>query len=711
MPLHRAVLCLFLVLCWGESLAQPSSSRPARGVPGARPALAETKELYQVLDSVTQTDARSVVAWICDHSLSVTQEGRFQLLVPPQQPLAPSTAACTTPPFQDQTSLAFCSGVLITPQIVATSATCLERAKTFCNGTFVGPDTRVRAVFGFAMQSGGTPPPSFPPSDVFIPQRIIKKTTGRGQNWALIELNRSVGDRAVPLRVEKSRTGSSVQVIGHPQGLPTKVTLTPVLGNGSPLTFTVAPGMVGQSPGSPVFSTGRSAVEGITVSDPVTWKCSPKDSCCQFSLQPGQGTSTTIIRGSTLAQALCAKGQTLCGTGCVDTTSNPAHCGRCDKACALPHALSTCSAGGCRVAACEPGWSDCDKVASNGCEVQLGTQSNCAACGQTCDLANADEACMGGSCQVVSCTTGYANCDSNPANGCEVRLGTTSNCLACGMQCAELPNTIPSCGAGGCEWTCKTGWSNCNDSAGCETSGACAPACSPAACDDQNACTVDACNAAGACTHTAVSCDDGNSCTQDTCNPSSGCVRTPQPGAACSSDGNACTQDLCGSDGTCHHQYMCDDGKACTNDTCDPAIGCRNTAKTCQDDGNACTAELCNASTGLCDKTNVAAGTPCPSIAGCYRGTCNGNGYCSQNWLCTGDETCSGGNCTCVYPDERCGPNQICTDTNSDRFNCGGCGYQCSSDRYCDNGNCRCRTTPTPTLTTGPYTPNYACAE
>lgn len=71
----------------------------------------------------------------------------------------------------------------------------------------------------------------------------------------------------------------------------------------------------------------------------------------------------------------------------------------------------------------------------------------------------------------------------------------------------------------------------------CQANGACAH--SPLACDDGNACTADAC-VAGACTSTAISCDDGNACTADGCNTASGCYSDPIQGCV----------DPCG-DGVC----------------------------------------------------------------------------------------------------------------------------------------------------------------
>jgi hypothetical protein len=51
---------------------------------------------------------------------------------------------------------------------------------------------------------------------------------------------------------------------------------------------------------------------------------------------------------------------------------------------------------------------------------------------------------------------------------------------------------------------------------------------SDAECDDGDACTQDACNPDGSCSHAEVSCDDGNGCTLDRCDPASGCSHVDQ---------------------------------------------------------------------------------------------------------------------------------------------------------------------------------------
>lgn len=43
-----------------------------------------------------------------------------------------------------------------------------------------------------------------------------------------------------------------------------------------------------------------------------------------------------------------------------------------------------CSAGSCFVSSCASGWRDCDSVFANGCEARLGTVSTCTTCGDAC---------------------------------------------------------------------------------------------------------------------------------------------------------------------------------------------------------------------------------------------------------------------------------------------------------------------------------------
>jgi hypothetical protein len=122
----------------------------------------------------------------------------------------------------------------------------------------------------------------------------------------------------------------------------------------------------------------------------------------------------------------CPSGQQRCGEQCVDLTASVNDCGACGTRCqGADNAVAVCVAGRCALT-CAAGFGNCDNNAANGCETNLSTTvSACGACGRACSLANATPVCMGGQCAVGSCTTGFGNCDGNPANGCETNLNTT----------------------------------------------------------------------------------------------------------------------------------------------------------------------------------------------------------------------------------------------------------------------------------------------
>ena len=136
--------------------------------------------------------------------------------------------------------------------------------------------------------------------------------------------------------------------------------------------------------------------------------------------------------------------------GCeVNTNTSASNCGACGNVCVFPNAVAGCSGGNCVIVSCNTGYSNCDGNNANGCEINTNTSvTNCGACGNVCAFPNAVAGCSAGGCIIVSCNAGYADCDGNVANGCEVNLqASNSNCGSCGLVCP--PGT--SCIGGTCQ--------------------------------------------------------------------------------------------------------------------------------------------------------------------------------------------------------------------------------------------------------------------
>jgi hypothetical protein len=89
---------------------------------------------------------------------------------------------------------------------------------------------------------------------------------------------------------------------------------------------------------------------------------------------------------------------------------------------------------------CAPGFADCDKDPKNGCEVDLTkTAASCGACGHVCSSAGATAvACVASVCK-PTCASGYGNCktpvSSVADDGCEANLNEARTCGACNHDC------------------------------------------------------------------------------------------------------------------------------------------------------------------------------------------------------------------------------------------------------------------------------------
>lgn len=152
------------------------------------------------------------------------------------------------------------------------------------------------------------------------------------------------------------------------------------------------------------------------------------------------------------AGEMCTSG-TCCQGTCRDTMADSQYCGSCSSRCeAGGHAETSCVGGLCRVKSCAAGYLDCDRSASNGCEVNIDSDpSHCGACETRCQaFANQSASCRSGACQ-VSCDSGYLHCSANASDGCEVRADSDSeNCGACGNKCSLA---TPICNRGACSAT------------------------------------------------------------------------------------------------------------------------------------------------------------------------------------------------------------------------------------------------------------------
>ena len=164
-----------------------------------------------------------------------------------------------------------------------------------------------------------------------------------------------------------------------------------------------------------------------------------------------------------------------CGNGfCTDTYTNADHCGFCGNACELPNVgFQKCEEGLCVVAACKPGFKDCNTQPFDGCEFEI-KQEECNGFDDDCD-GDIDEGAIGigqpcdsnlpGLCSngIQSCEDGLLKCNPNiqPDQFPEVCDGKDNDCD--GAVDEENPGGGGPCTVQGLSGECKLGQLECTN--------------------------------------------------------------------------------------------------------------------------------------------------------------------------------------------------------------------------------------------------------
>ncbi len=166
---------------------------------------------------------------------------------------------CASEPYGDQNTAAFCSGSLVGPDTVLTAGHCITSASS-CRNT--------RFVFGFVVSQPGLTHQTFENDDVYECSSVVHtQADGDGADFAVVKLSRPVVGRT-PLVWRRSgsvNSGDKVYVIGHPVGLPMKITLGGRVRKVNSEYFVANLDTYGGNSGSPVFNEQTGDLEGVLV--------------------------------------------------------------------------------------------------------------------------------------------------------------------------------------------------------------------------------------------------------------------------------------------------------------------------------------------------------------------------------------------------------------------------------------------------------------
>ena len=209
---------------------------------------------FQVADPQLLAEGASTLALVRPSQATDNGDGTTTISGPT---LGTAKNLCPGESFGNQPAIAFCTGFLVAPDVVATAGHCIR------------PDRldQVLFVFGYEMTSASTARTTVPNSDVYRPVEVLGHSLG-DSDWAVVRLDREALGR-LPLQIRRSGKVSDhepLHVMGHPSGLPRKTAGNAAVRENSASTHFVANlDTFGGNSGSPVFSSDSHVVEGVLV--------------------------------------------------------------------------------------------------------------------------------------------------------------------------------------------------------------------------------------------------------------------------------------------------------------------------------------------------------------------------------------------------------------------------------------------------------------
>ena len=207
---------------------------------------------------------------------------------------------CPDQRFRNQPTVAGCSGTLIAPDIIMTAGHCYDLAKETCRENVW--------VFDYKVDRENQASVSVPNSNIYECEKVLLKEMNvkEGIDHALIKLKRIVEDR----NFARIRDGgeialsTSLVLIGHPSGLPTKIADDGHVLKIAPNYFLTNLDAFTVNSGSGVFNAQTGIVEGILVSGQMDYdgkgQCS---SVVNYEMNSGNETVVKVDKLRTFLQS------------------------------------------------------------------------------------------------------------------------------------------------------------------------------------------------------------------------------------------------------------------------------------------------------------------------------------------------------------------------------------------------------------------------
>jgi V8-like Glu-specific endopeptidase len=168
-------------------------------------------DYYEINSSEIEELAGSVAAMIPKRSMIVKADYSKFIAVN-----LGSDDYCEDTNFSNQTTIAQCTGFLISENKLLTTGSCIKRQSDCDNNNWV---------FNFKRNFKSHRVRTADAEDIFSCKKIIKRVNNRGRlvSYTIIELDRSTSRTPIDLAtVEKPKVNGPIVMLGHPHGLPLK---------------------------------------------------------------------------------------------------------------------------------------------------------------------------------------------------------------------------------------------------------------------------------------------------------------------------------------------------------------------------------------------------------------------------------------------------------------------------------------------------------
>lgn len=237
-------------------------------------------DLYQVTNALHKTLAQSTAGMIPVNQMKKSAApNTFELIN--FKTLGQAENICQGEAFVDQPVAPICSGFLVGPDLLVTAGHCYK--------SFATPEQVCKSfawVFDYNKKTpGADPTKNMSLNNIYLCKSIVEAQMSNTVDFSIIRLDRKVVGRA-PLKFRDSgkvANSTELVVIGHPTGLPTKVSPNgKITKNTEPTTISTTLDTFHGNSGSAVFDAKSGMVEGILIQGKTDYRpsiASNPDSC------------------------------------------------------------------------------------------------------------------------------------------------------------------------------------------------------------------------------------------------------------------------------------------------------------------------------------------------------------------------------------------------------------------------------------------------